>query len=278
GIANLIQHVLKDWSSGAKNADWERFAYYSRTFCTVDLAAFFIGTGLYYPTFFILNRGKPQGTRSNFLKAIYPPLLRFSPYYETVIVAQITECNVLGIFESLSRTLLTTLVLHTSARLSTLKSHVKEFSKRCTESFSSHDRNEIMRLIVQEHQYIRSLVRRIDNAYSNVSFFTVVFNNVIVCVSGFVIMTGAGSVDTYIMGEFVLFIVWFISQAFIFCALGEYTSKNGEAIVDAVNGIPWYKIHPKEIKTLIIILANAQQPLVLSGGKIFSLTHNSFLA
>ena len=38
----------------------------------------------------------------------------------------------------------------------------------------------------------------------------------------------------------------------------------------------WYHAEPKEIKAVMFIISNTQNPLTLSGGKLFELSINSF--
>ncbi|KAJ8669836.1 hypothetical protein QAD02_001095, partial [Eretmocerus hayati] len=276
-IMDLIRDVLNDWSAGPMNREWEILAWYSRLFCSADIISYFVGTAYYYPALYINNSGTSRESKQFYLRSVCPSIFYDPPVFQIFITIQIIECVTLGVAESICESLLFALVVHTGARRSTLEGYFEALSRKCNECSNSDDRRQIMIMIVREHLYMKNLVRRINKIYSNISLFTVAFNNVIVCASGFLIITSAGSVDFYMMVGFVLLIFWIIFQAFVFCALGEYTRTNGEKIFEAACKVPWYMIEPREMKMLVMILANAQRPLMLSGGKMFSLSYNSFL-
>lgn len=63
-------------------------------------------------------------------------------------------------------------------------------SRKLNKDYHHHDSLIILlKLIVKQHMKILDIVSRIDSVYSYVSLFQILFSNVIICVTGYVLIT-----------------------------------------------------------------------------------------
>lgn len=74
-----------------------------------------------------------------------------------------------------------------------LKSCILQYSLNCENPANMNNRinTEMMKKIIIEHQHVLSIVRKIDSIYNYISFVQIVFSNMIICVTGFVMITAS---------------------------------------------------------------------------------------
>ena len=71
-----------------------------------------------------------------------------------------------------------------------MKNYLKVYSRTCTKADdNNHNTNIDLKFVIEKHLKILILVRKIDTAYSNVSLCQIVFSNIVICVTGFVLIT-----------------------------------------------------------------------------------------
>lgn len=79
--------------------------------------------------------------------------------------------------------------MHICAHVEMLLKYIKKYSDDCKISISSYERSANLKIMLVQHQKLLNLVRTVDSIYSNVSFSQLLCSNIIICLSGFVIMT-----------------------------------------------------------------------------------------
>ncbi|NP_001177507.1 odorant receptor 67 [Nasonia vitripennis] len=278
-ITIILREIFDEWSTEKIPDEWKTLAYYSRMFCNIDTLVYFSAAASYYPDLLMSYFGKPIENRKMLFQSCYPFNYLGSPTYELINLMQMIQAVAMMAADSLSKTLLVALILHVIANIDLLKNEIRIYSTNIANT-CNHTNNKKstvdLKQVISQHRKILYLVQSIDNAYSYVSLFQIVFSTIIICVTGFVIVTAMESANIILLFKFILYIIVMLSQAFTFCIAGQYLRNEGESIIHEIYDCLWYYTEPKEIKSLIFVLKSAQIPLTLGGGKLFELSTNSF--
>ncbi|XP_058805759.1 odorant receptor 13a-like [Phymastichus coffea] len=283
-INGLLKDVLNDWKVKKLPANWKSISRTCTLFCRVVITMYATATTVYFPDLVLSYFGQPKEHRKLFFASKYPFDYHSSPIYEIVILVQIIQCLLIVAADLVSQTLLAALILHASAHMALFKVYLRVYSDSIVSSRKLHggyrcDKDNFMFLlkrIVKQHVKILDIVDRIDAVYSFVSLFQLLFSNVIICVTGYVLITAVNLTNMLYLIKFLMFILVMFLQAFTFCFAGQYLRNQGESLVHAVYDCEWYAGTPQEVRMLSLILFKTQNPLTLSGGKLFELSANSF--
>ncbi|KAJ8679626.1 hypothetical protein QAD02_015413 [Eretmocerus hayati] len=276
-IEELLGQIDRDWSKDGIPSEWKKNAHLCNIFCKFDLALYLGAVIFYYPDIINKYLNMPIENRLMMLQSQYPFAYQASPTYELLNLLQIIQAWLVIFVDTLSKSLLVAYILHVSARIHLLKNLLEEYSESCMDysKYESVTSNNL-RHVIQEHLNILLLVRKVDSIYSYVCLFQIAFSSIIICVTGFVVVTALESADFLLMVKFVLFILAMLWQAFTFCMIGQYLCNKGESIVNMLYDSYWYRSNPRQIKSMIVILATAQKPLILRGGNIFEISISTF--
>ncbi|XP_058805760.1 uncharacterized protein LOC131672513 [Phymastichus coffea] len=302
-LDEIMKDLLEDWNSKELPDEWLILARICRTFFTIDISMYLPSCTLYYIDSAFSYFGKPIENRKLLLPSFYPFSYHHSPVFEGIFIIQGIQCTMLIIADVVTQSLLVTLVrnsftwyikclkcspcfyfilfrqiLHVSAQINLLKSNVCIYSNNFKViNGNSTEQLYHIRHVVQQHLKVLRLIEKIDTIYSNVSFFQISFSSLIICVTGYVIVTAMESSDLILLMKFILFIFAMLLQVFSFCFIGQYLQNRGESIISALYSCLWYKAPPNEIKSVMLVLSKAQASLKLTGGRIFQLSINTFV-
>ncbi|CAL1687665.1 unnamed protein product [Lasius platythorax] len=62
----------------------------------------------------------------------------------------------------------------------------------------------------------------------------------------------------------------------LYCAIGEYLVIQCNGIYEAVCQYKWYNLKPRQARSLLIMMMQANKPLNLTAGKLFPMTMATF--
>ncbi|XP_058805761.1 uncharacterized protein LOC131672514 [Phymastichus coffea] len=277
-INHLIRRIDDDWNQKSLPEEWKLLARYCYLFCKFDISLYVSAAVFYYPDLISTYLKKPIEARQLLFQSYYPFGYQHSPWYEILFLTQISQAIVMMSVDTLSKSLLVTYVLHIGARIFLMENYILKYSNSCSirNNVESREIAENIKSIVIEHQNIQYLVQNIDNIYSYISIFQIIFSNVIICVTGFVMITAVESSNIFLLFKFVAYIIAMLSQAFTFCIAGQYLRNKGESLIYLIYNSFWYKSRPTDVRSVSFILFNAQKPLTLNGGRVIQLSINTF--
>ncbi|XP_032669831.1 odorant receptor 13a-like [Odontomachus brunneus] len=135
------------------------------------------------------------------------------------------------------------------------------------------------RALIERHQRIISLSNNIDKFFSFVAMIQFLWNTVVICTIGFMIVL---SLATDMEGKFGILIQSIIPyfavtlEAFVFCFAGEYLSTKSRSIGDAAYETLWYDLPIKECRLLLLIIVRSQKRLTITAGNVMDLTLEGF--
>ncbi|NP_001177506.1 odorant receptor 66 [Nasonia vitripennis] len=274
-IRDLLEEIGKDWSIKSIPTEWENIADYCRIICNIDVIVYASASILYYPDLLMSYFGKPVNERHMLFQSYYPFDYRRSPIYEVINIVYFFQGILMIIADSVSKTLFISMIFHVSSQIYELRNNLEQYSRHSNDGYENKNFKRL-KLVVQQHLKILSLVRRIDHIYSYVALFQIVFSSIIICVTGFVIITAMESANIMLLVKFMTFIIAMLAQVSYFCFAGQYLLNKGESIVEMINSSFWYNSQCKDVKVLIFVLTNAQKPLTVSGANIFNLSAETF--
>uniref|UniRef100_A0ABD2XAX6 Odorant receptor n=1 Tax=Trichogramma kaykai TaxID=54128 RepID=A0ABD2XAX6_9HYME len=277
-VTNLLADIQETWS-GNLPTEWETLARYCRIFCTFDMGMYLCAVILYYPEIISNYFGGRVETRALLFKSHYPFDFHKTPVYELILLTQIVQGWLIIFCDSLSKCLLVAYIFHTTALIDELLSQIENFSISCKsrQLDKSVKVHENFQRVVLQHRRILALVQQINMAYSLVSVVQILFSTLLICVTGFVLVTAMENSDIMIITKFIAFIIAMLSQIFTFCVAGQYLQNKAENIHGALYDCFWYVLEPKEAKLIVMALNRAQKPLTLTGENMFDLSISTFL-
>ncbi|XP_029663520.1 odorant receptor 22c-like [Formica exsecta] len=166
-----------------------------------------------------------------------------------------------------------TTVLHVSGQIDIMCQGLREISS----TRKSHP--SATRSLIKRHQKIISLSNNINNFFSFVALIQFVWNTIVICTIGVMIVISLG---TDIEGKFGILIQSIIPyvavtlEAFVFCFAGEYLSSKSRSIGDAAYEAIWYELSTSECQVLLLIIVRSQKRLSITAGKVMDMTLEGF--
>ncbi|XP_011694608.1 PREDICTED: odorant receptor 85b-like [Wasmannia auropunctata] len=136
-----------------------------------------------------------------------------------------------------------------------------------------------MRALIERHQRIISLSNSINSYFSFVALIQFVWNTVVICCVGIMIVISLGTDVEGKSGLLMQSIIPYIAvtlEAFVFCFAGEYLSTKSKSISDAVYETLWYDLSASECRVLLLIIIRSQKRLTITAGKVMDLTLEGF--
>ena len=71
-----------------------------------------------------------------------------------------------------------------------MKNHLQVYSRTCVYADHNNYKSNVgLKLVIERHLKILIFVRKIDTVYCNISFFQIVFSTIMICITGFVLIT-----------------------------------------------------------------------------------------
>ncbi|KAL6266471.1 hypothetical protein P5V15_003320 [Pogonomyrmex californicus] len=195
-----------------------------------------------------------------------------SPYFEFTFVAQIFL--ILMCFASYSGvdTLFGLLVFHLCGQMENLKEKLINM-----EQFKNY--NKGLAFIVKDHIRLIKCFDVIENTFTLLLLGLLIYFGTLFCLYGFLILAILTEGKKMSLMRFL----YLISVAMnvcchmcLFCAVGEILIAQCESIYRATYEHKWYKLKPKEMKNLLLIMIRTNKPLYITAGKIFPMTMSMF--
>ncbi|XP_072750313.1 odorant receptor 4-like isoform X2 [Anoplolepis gracilipes] len=212
--------------------------------------------------------------RELFLKMELPFESNVSPVYEVVMVTQffhqLAAATIVGVLNAL----IVSLILHVGGQIDIMCRGLVEIS-------SDDDAFDLqattIKALICRHQRIIALSADIETLFSYIALMQFLWNTLVICCLGFLIVTSIGDTQGSTMLIKSLFFYAVITlEAFIFCYAGEYLSAKGRMIGDAAYEAKWYNSSPTQSRTLLLLILRSQRKLTITIGKFMDLSLERF--
>ncbi|XP_011862409.1 PREDICTED: odorant receptor 82a-like isoform X1 [Vollenhovia emeryi] len=229
----IVKAIDQDWSECVNNV-----SYRSTMTSMADTSSRFANVmlSLYASSAFFLSIGEHliqsmddvdqfgNSSRELPIKMEFPFDVSESPIFECFLIGQFLYDMVIAFVVGLTNPLLVTLILHVNGQIDIMQQDLIEISK----IFGKYNRNAfllVIRGLICKHQKIITLSENIENLYTNLALMQLLWNTLVMCCTGFVIIIIINSgEDTSNLVKSVIYYIAIISEVFIYCFAGEFLS------------------------------------------------------
>ncbi|KAM0732891.1 Odorant receptor Or2 [Formica fusca] len=159
---------------------------------------------------------------------------------------------------------------------------LENFRHRLVGLASRKDFDSTLRDNVQTHIQLIRFATNIENTFTLMMLGLVFYFGIVFCLFGFLlvaVLSGDDEISNMSPQRicFVMIgIVTLLAHTFLYCGAGEIVSEQCEAVYRAMCNLEWYRLKPKEGRTLILLMIRASEPFRITAGKIFPLTMTTF--
>ncbi|KAF3054423.1 Odorant receptor 059 [Nylanderia fulva] len=212
--------------------------------------------------------------RELFLKMELPFESNVSPVYEVVMVTQffhqLAAATIVGVLNAL----IVSLILHVGGQIDIMCRGLVEIS---SDDDGFDLRTTTIKALIRRHQRIIALSADIETLFSYIALMQFLWNTLVICCLGFLIVTSIGDTQgSTMLIKSLFFYVVITLEAFIFCYAGEYLSAKSRMIGDAAYEAKWYNSSPTQSRTLLLLILRSQRKLTITIGKFMDLSLERF--
>ncbi|EZA57548.1 ObirOr5-V22 [Ooceraea biroi] len=236
------------------------------TLNTLSAIFYFIGN-------YLSHRAVDGAPREFPMQVQFPFNATNSPIFELIVLGLFLHVWETATVIAMLNSLILTLVLHVSGQIDVMCQGLREISStRKSDPLAT-------RSLVERHQRIISLSNSIENFFSFVALIQFVWNTIVICSIGLMIVISLGTDMEGKSGILIQSIIPYIAvtlEAFVFCFAGEYLSSKSKSIGDAAYETLWYDLSTKECRILLLIIIRSQKRLTITAGKVMDLTLEGF--
>ncbi|EFN71828.1 Putative odorant receptor 13a [Camponotus floridanus] len=276
----ILDTMDKDWNDGiAIHSDVStmiRHANLSRQCSNVmittnALSVFFYTIGGPILRSVIHKNDQETITRELPIKMEFPFNVDNSPIFELVLVVQLFHDLSVACIIAMLNALLVTLVLHISGQIDIMRQGLLEIPSK------NHSSLAAIKVLISRHQRIINLSDNIEDLFSNIALLQFIWNTLVICCIGFLIIISIGTEEGATMiTKSLIFYVAITLEAFVFCYAGEYLSAKSKSISDAAYECLWYDLTPSECRILMFLMLRSQKRLTITAGKMTDLSLEGF--
>ncbi|RLZ02279.1 Odorant receptor 16 [Cephus cinctus] len=166
--------------------------------------------------------------------------------------------------------LLITLVLHLCGQLAVLSHQVRNLTMN-----PQNFQNEF-RVIVMKHLRLIRISKSLDTAFNQILIQQLVGMSLLLCLAGYNLIAMSDSGQNVHLITFIFYACSVSMLLFAYCLIGEYLINESTKIQDAFYNSTWYNRPPYQLELFLICMVFVQRPLVLTAGKIYSLSLSTF--
>ncbi|XP_012526711.2 odorant receptor 4 isoform X2 [Monomorium pharaonis] len=239
-----------------------------------SMSVFLYGTGV-----LVAHADEPDEelavpARELFLKMELPFESNASPAYELVMVTQffhqLAAATIVGVLNAL----IVSLILHVGGQIDIMCRGLVEISSG-DDTFDL--RMSTIKALIRRHQRIIALSADIETLFSYIALMQFLWNTLVICCLGFLIVTAIGDTQgSTMMIKSLFFYVVITLEAFIFCYAGEYLTAKGRMIGDAAYEAKWYNSNPTQSRIILLLILRSQRKLTITIGKFMDLSLERF--
>ncbi|XP_071643786.1 odorant receptor 13a-like isoform X2 [Temnothorax longispinosus] len=208
----------------------------------------------------------------------------------------IFECFLIGQF--VYDTVIAFVILHVSGQINIMQQDLAEISNFLSRKYDRSTFLLVIRNLICKHQKIIILSQNIENLYTHVALIQVLWNTLVMCCTGFVIIIVSNvSCFLHILDNFFFLILLqiissgedavnliksvsyytvIILEVFLYCFAGEFLSAKSKSISDAIYETLWYNLPPSDSRIILFMMLRCQKQLTITAGRIIDLTLEGF--
>ncbi|KAL0133988.1 hypothetical protein PUN28_001122 [Cardiocondyla obscurior] len=198
-----------------------------------------------------------------------------SPIFEIIVVIIFVHAMLQVWTIATLNGLIFTLVLHVGGQIDIICHELKSFSK---DTLLRYFPVSSFRMLVERHNKVISFSENIEQLFSFIGLMQVVWNTLLICCLGFVLIISVyNETGVFMLVKTVFAYLAITTEAFIICFAGEYLSLKGALIARATYETLWYDMPSDRSKYIIFIIMRSQKRLAITAGKMMDLSFETFM-
>ncbi|XP_072750303.1 odorant receptor 22c-like isoform X3 [Anoplolepis gracilipes] len=197
-----------------------------------------------------------------------------SPIFELLVVILFVHTMIHVCAIAILNGLIFTLVLHASGQIDIICQEFRNISEKTSLYGASAP---ILGMLIDRHNNVISFSNNIEKLFSFIGLMQIVWNTLIICCLGFIIVISVNSganVGVLVKTIFAYFAI--MMEAFIICFAGEYLSLKSKSIADAAYETLWYNMPPSQSKVMTFIIMRSNKRLTITAGKMTDMSFETF--
>ncbi|XP_076754668.1 odorant receptor 67c-like [Xylocopa sonorina] len=270
-LKSLLNYMANDWETVTKRTDREMMENVGRFIRkTVIRSTIMCHTVviIYVSTRYFVAKYAEKGL---LFRSYFPYDTEVSPNYELTVFAQVVATFYAAGTYTAVDTFVAMLILHICGQLSNLRDELKTLRTYDKKTFD-------MKLgkIVRKHDYLNKFAETIENCFNMMLLIQMLGCTAQLCFQCFqAIMSLSVEAKEYLilyMFFMMIYVIYVMLQLYLYCYVGERLLIESIEIANAAYDAEWYKLSPKNAKSLVIIICRARLPLRITAGRFCSFT------
>nr|QHN69105.1 odorant receptor 19 [Sirex noctilio] len=281
-MVGMIKGAIEDWSSiedPKYRKIMKKHAYMGRLICFSLMTFMYMSYFMYITLALaleIINRNETAiGIRT---QREFPLLTTCTfenisvPLYCIIFVIQIVQGTITCTGIIINDALFFALTMHLCGQLEILKIEFRMIGKEPNEK----GYRSKLRLLVRRHYYLIQLAKHLEDSFNVINLMQLLLCAVLICVEGFQLIVNLKITVDFSTLKHCLVLNAVLIQLFLYSFSGDYLKTQSEGVAYAIYDCYWYNLPPDEVKDLGLVMIRAGIPLILTAGKFFVMTLESF--
>ncbi|XP_078043442.1 odorant receptor 2a-like isoform X1 [Augochlora pura] len=278
-LGRCIKHVEKDWrivGDPYHRAIMLKQASISRYLITVCVIFLYTGGMSYHTVMQFLSKDNSNANVT--MRPITYPCFNFldaqsSPTYEIVFFLHCVSALVQYTITSAGYSMAAIFVTHICGQI---QIQIKRLNELVDDDREKSTFRDSIGSIVRDHAEVLRFSKDVEEALRDVCLTEIVESTLIMCLLEYYCLMEWENSDTIAILTYVMLLVSFTFNIFIFCYVGEILSEECSRMGPAAYEIQWYNLPPRKAYNLILLSAIALYPPKLTAGKIINLSLSTF--
>ncbi|XP_076760041.1 odorant receptor 13a-like [Xylocopa sonorina] len=275
-----IEHMKRDWQvvqDPSHRTIMLKYVTISRKLITVCVAFLYTGGMSYHTVMQFLSKGR---SKSNYtLKPLtYPGCDWFldeqsSPTYEIVFLIHCITAMIMHTVTTAGYSMAAIFVTHICGQI---QIQITKLQKLVEMKKREDDSSELLAVIVHDHVEILRFSENVEGALRVICLTEIIESTCVMCLLEYYCLMEWENSDAIAISTYLLLLLSFTFNVFIFCYIGEVLSEQCSQIGTIAYEIEWYHLSAKEAHDLILLILISQYPPKLTAGKIITLSLRTF--
>ncbi|KAK0173646.1 hypothetical protein PV328_006812 [Microctonus aethiopoides] len=270
-LSDCIKQVVADWCELKSSNDRDimiSYAKYGRVGATI-CAFFMYGGGVFYAIILPHLSGNIKNSNNETIRPFaYPSYYGFfdpqeSPAYEIIFSLHCCCAFVMHSITSATCSLAVVFVMHACGQLEIIIHWLGDL-------VSNHER---FSMIIQKH--VQTL-NNVEKVLCEICLVEVVGCTLGICLLGYYLMLQWEESDAIGIMTYTILLISYTFNILLYCYIGERLTEQCKKVGETTYMIEWHRLPEKKALGLKLTIVTAQNPVIITAGKLVDLSLNSF--
>ncbi|KAK0096369.1 hypothetical protein PV326_005683 [Microctonus aethiopoides] len=280
-LNGCIKQIIADWRELRSSDDRDimiSYAKYGRVGATI-CAFFMYGSGVFYAIILPNLSGNIKSSNNETIRPFaYPSYYGFfdpqaSPAYEIIFSVHCCCAFVMHSVTSATCSLGVVFVMHACGQLEII---IRWLDDLVGGKKNNGNLNERLSMVIKKHVQTLKFISNVEKVLCVICLIEVVGCTFNICTVGYDLLLQWGDNDAIGIITYTILLISFTFNIFLFCYIGERLTEQCEKVGETTYMIEWHRLPEKKALGLKLTIVTAQNPVIITAGKIVDLSLNSF--